>query len=140
MSETKRTYDSQGTTLSGVAFDEGLRKYMLGVYNYMAMGIAATALIAFFFVTNQAALEFAVGLRFIPFIALLAIGLLGPRLMMSGSLGVAHGVYWAYVALWGLLIGPMVALFVGGGLANEVYKAFFITASVFASMSLYGYT
>jgi FtsH-binding integral membrane protein len=139
MSETERLYrKNQGT--AGVAIDEGLRRYMLGVYNYMAMGVAATALVAMFFVTNQAALQFAMGLSFIPFIALIALGFLAPRMIMNGSPAMAHGAYWLYVALWGVLIGPMVALYVQGGLANEVYKAFFIAASVFASMSLYGYT
>ena len=33
------------TTQTGVAFDEGLRSYMLGIYNYMALGIAGTAII-----------------------------------------------------------------------------------------------
>ena len=69
MSETERL--SQSRT-GAVAFDEGLRKYMLGVYNYMAMGIFATALVAFFFLTNQAALQFAMGLRFVPFFGRLA--------------------------------------------------------------------
>lgn len=140
MSETDRLHRQTGTTAAGVAYDEGLRSYMLGVYNYMSLGVAATALVAFFFVANPAAMEFAMGLRFIPFIGLLALGFFAPRLIMGGSAATAHAVYWTYVALWGLLIGPMVAGYVGFGMAVEVAKAFFITSALFASMSLYGYT
>ena len=35
-----------GATRTGVAIDEGLRSYMLGVYNYMAAGVALTGLVA----------------------------------------------------------------------------------------------
>ncbi len=137
MSETERLYREQ---TGAVAFDEGLRKYMLGVYNYMALGIAGTALIAFFFLTNPAALQFAAGLQFIPFIALIGLGWFAPKLIMGGSRPVAFGAYAAYVSLWGVLIGPMIALYVGAGLAGMVAQAFFITASLFLSMSIYGYT
>ncbi|MEM0928331.1 MAG: Bax inhibitor-1/YccA family protein [Pseudomonadota bacterium] len=137
MSETERLYREQ---TGAVAYDEGLRKYMLGVYNYMALGIAGTALVAFFFLTNQAALQFAMGLRFIPFIGLLALGFFAPKLIMGGSRAVAYGAYATYVGLWGLLIGPVIAAYVGFGLAGMVAQAFFITASLFLAMSLYGYT
>ncbi|WOI53066.1 Bax inhibitor-1/YccA family protein [Parvularcula sp. LCG005] len=140
MSDNERVLRRNSTTDAGAVIDAGLREYMLGVYNYMAMGIAATALVAMFFVTNPAALEFAMGLRFIPFIALLAIGFFAPKMIFNGSPAMAHGVYWVYVALWGVLIGPMVAAYVGAGMATEVYKAFFITSTIFAAMSLYGYT
>ena len=123
------------------AIDEGLRSYMLGVYNYMALGIAATALIAMLMVANPAIASIFLGpVKFVPFIGILAIGFFAPRMIFSGSPAMAHGVYWLYVALWGALIGPVIAVYVGAGLATEVYKAFFITASVFGALSLYGYT
>lgn len=138
MSETERLQQRAGT--GAAVYDEGLRKYMLGVYNYMAMGIAATALVAFFFLTNQAALQFAMGLRFIPFIGIIALGFLAPRMIFNGSGAMAHGAYWGYVALWGMLIGPFVAGYVGLGLAGMVAQAFFITSTIFLATSLYGYT
>lgn len=142
MANTEDTYRSQTGTLSGVAYDEGLRKYMLGVYNYMAMGIAATALVGLFFVVNPAMIEaFRGPLMFAPFIGILALGWLAPRMILNSSNpAVAHGAYWGYVALWGLLIGPSVGAYANAGLGMEVIKAFFITSSIFAAMSLYGYT
>jgi FtsH-binding integral membrane protein len=141
MSETERLYKRNAGTADALAFSEGLRSYMLGVYNYMALGIAATALIGLFFVMNPAAIQvFAGPVRFVPFVGILALGWFAPRMIMNGSKATAHGAYWGYVALWGLLIGPVVGIYAGLGLGAEVVKAFFITSSVFAAMSLYGYT
>ena len=136
MAETDRLYEQTGA----VAFDEGLRKYMLGVYNLMAMGVAGTAIIALVFINVPALAATVAGLSFIPFIALLGLGWFAPRLIVSGSRTTATMTYWAYVALWGVLIGPMIAAYVGAGLAGMVAQAFFIAASVFLAMSLYGYT
>jgi len=134
-------YSSTTRTGEGLAVDEGLRSYMLGVYNYMGLGLAATALIAMLFISNPA-LSAAVGsMSFIPFIALIGVGWFGSKMIFtSGSRAVAHGIYWLYVALWAVLIGPMVAAYVGAGLAQMVYQAFFITAAMFGATSLYGYT
>ena len=43
MAETR--YQTQVRTQSRAEIDQGLRSYMLGVYNYMALGVAATAII-----------------------------------------------------------------------------------------------
>src|SRR3546814_9092891 len=44
-----RRYMSQTQTQAGVAqYDEGLRKYLLGVYNYMTVAMGITGLVAYF--------------------------------------------------------------------------------------------
>jgi FtsH-binding integral membrane protein len=138
MSDTERLHQRAET--GALAYDEGLRKYMLGVYNYMALGIAATALIAFAFIQNPQWIQAMVPIRFLPFIGVLAMGWFAPKLIFSGSRNVALGAYAGYVALWGLLIGPAVGLYVGLGMATDVALAFFIAASIFMAMSLFGYT
>ncbi len=139
----KQFSDGFSTTQTGVAYNEGLRKYMLGVYNYMGLGIAATALVAMVFAQNQELSIFmrtsAIGI-WLPFIAILGLGWVGPKIIFSGSQIAAHGIYWAYVAAWGFIIGPVVGIYAGAGMANMVYEAFFITAALFGSLSLYGYT
>ncbi|MGV6800878.1 MAG: Bax inhibitor-1/YccA family protein [bacterium] len=132
--------DGSARTGIGVSYNEGLRQYMLGVYNYMALGIGATAVFAMFLVGNAELTNILRGMVWLPFIGLIAIGFIGPRLVFTGSEIVAHSVYWVYVALWSMLIGPVVSLYAGAGLATDVYRAFFITATVFGAMSLYGYT
>ena len=44
---------SQGRATTGVAIDEGLRSYMLRVYNYMSLGVAFTGAIAMLVAMNQ---------------------------------------------------------------------------------------
>jgi FtsH-binding integral membrane protein len=126
----------------GVAIDEGLRQYMLGVYNYMALAIAGTGLVSFFVASSPQLVGTIAGtpLKWVLFAAILGIGWFAPRVIFSGSKVAAHGLFWAYAAAWGLLIAPMLFAFRMEGAAIEIYRAFFITASVFGAMSLYGYT
>jgi FtsH-binding integral membrane protein len=139
MSETNRLHQRTGT--GALAYDEGLRKYMLGVYNYMALGIAGTALIALAFIQNPQWIATVGGLGFVPFIGVLAVGWFAPKVIFSGNRSMAFGAYALYVALWGVLIGPFVAATaLGPQGAADVALAFFIAASIFMAMSLYGYT
>ncbi len=127
---------------SGVAVDEGLRQYMLGVYNYMALAVAATGIMSFF-VASQPNLVQLIGgtpLRWVVFAGILGIGWFSPKIIFSGSRPMAHAMFWIYAALWGLLIAPMLWSFNQAGASQDIYRAFFITAAVFGSMSLIGYT
>jgi uncharacterized protein len=119
--------------------DQGLRSYMLGVYNYMGLGIAVTALIilASFMVPSIGAVTRA--LSFPAMIALLALGWFGPRMVFNGSVGKAHAVYWAYVAAWGIGIAPIVHRYLGID-PSMVMTAFLTTAITFGAMSAWGYT
>ncbi len=127
---------------AGVAIDQGLRQYMLGVYNYMALAVAGTGLISMLMAGNPALVYqiAATPLKWVAFIGILGLGWFAPRVMFSGSKIMAHGMFWLYAALWGVLIAPMLYAFQQAGAAQDIYRAFFITASVFGAMSLYGYT
>lgn len=123
--------------------DAGLRSYMLGVYNYMALGVAFTGIITLFLAANpQLMVTIAVGpAKWVVFAALLGMGFFAPRLIFSGGKAMAHGAYWLYAALWGVLISPMVAFFLQSAEGQQdIARAFFITAATFGAMSLYGYT
>lgn len=124
------------------AVDEGLRQFMLGVYNYMALGVAGTGIVAYLMMSNPALMmQIAAGpLKWVGFIAILGIGFVAPRVIMSGSKVAAHAMFWIYAALWGAMIAPMLFAFQQMGAAIEIYRAFFITAAVFGGVSLYGYT
>lgn len=127
---------------AGVAIDQGLRQYMLGVYNYMALAVAGTGLISMLIAGNPTlVLQIAASpLKWVAFLGILGLGWFAPRVIFSGSKVVAHAMFWAYAALWGVLIAPMLFSFQQAGAAQDIYRAFFITASVFGAMSLYGYT
>ena len=137
-----RTEFGQTGSRAGVAVDEGLRQYMLGVYNYMAIAVAASGAMSLFLAGNEGLIQLIAGtpLRWGIFIAIIGVGWFGNRVIMSGSRAMAHGVFWLYAALWGLLIAPWLYAFQQADAAQDIYRAFFITATVFGGMSLWGYT
>lgn len=118
--------------------DVGLRQYMLRVYNYMALGVALTGVIAMLVAQNPAVMQAIVGgpMKWVLFAGILGLGFFAPRVMMTRSVVAAQGCFWLYAALWGALIAPMFYVYTQGSIA----RAFFITAAAFAGMSLYGYT
>jgi uncharacterized protein len=120
------------------SIDQGLRAYMRGVYNYMALGIAFTAIVVLAVASNPAALATVYSIKWLLFFATLGLGFFASRLVYSGNAMVAHGAYWAYCALWGLMIAPMVGHYLAVDSAM-VFKAFLITAVTFGATSLAGY-
>jgi len=130
-----------GARTSG-AIDQGLRSFMLGTYNYMALGVAGTAVVVMLLMANpQVMAAIALGpMKWVVFAGVLGLGWFAPRLFFGGSEVMAQGAYWLYCALWGALIAPMVSLYVGMGMAGLVGQAFFIAAATFGVTSLIGYT
>jgi FtsH-binding integral membrane protein len=121
--------------------DQGLRSYMLGVYNYMALGVAFTGIVSLALAANPALMATIAGgpMIWVLFFAVLGLGFFAPKLIFSGNTALAHGAFWGYAGLWGLLIAPMMARYMsidGGAL---VAQAFLITAATFGATSLAGY-
>ncbi len=136
MAELK--YQTPTRVQTRAEIDQGLRSYMLGVYNYMALGVAVTAIITMAVAASPAAMATVYSLKWVFFIGILGLGFLAPRLILSGNTAMAQAAYWGYVALWGLGIAPMV----GAYLAIDpgiVYRAFLISAATFGATSLAGY-
>jgi hypothetical protein len=119
--------------------DEGLRSYMLRVYNYMSLGVAFTGGVAFLLASNVEAIQAVSGMFWLFFIGILGLGWFAPRIMMTGSMAAAQISYWVYAGLWGALLAP--AFFYYGQLDPMlIVRAFLITAGAFAGVSIYGYT
>ncbi len=142
MNEFRRNNGATVARADGRVIDQGLRQYMLGVYNYMAMAVAGTGLVSLAVASNPALVQTIAGtpIKWVLFAAILGIGFFAPKVIFSGSKTAAHGLFWVYAAAWGAMIAPMLYAFNAAGAAAEIYKAFFITASVFGATSLYGYT
>ena len=129
-----------GGAFSGVSqaqIDEGLRAYMLRIYNYMASGLALTGIVAYV----AAASGFYASIAGTPLIWLVMLAPLGFVLALSFgiqrmSAGTAQLLFWAYAAVMGLSLAGIFLVFTGASIA----RVFFITAGTFAAMSLYGYT
>jgi hypothetical protein len=121
-----------------VQLDQGLRSYMMGVYNYMALGVALTAIVVLAVAANPAVMATVLSLKWLIFFGTLGLGWFAPRLMFSGNKAQAHLAYWGYAALWGLMMAPMVAHYLAIAPAM-VFRAFLITAVTFGATSLFGY-
>jgi hypothetical protein len=118
--------------------DVGLRQYMLGVYNYMSLGVAFTGIVALVVAMSPALMEALVfsPLKWVLFGGVLLSGFVAPRVMMKGSIAACHAMFWIYAAMWGALMAPMFLIYTG----ESMVRVFFITAAAFAALSLYGYT
>lgn len=127
------------------AVDEGLRQYMLKVYNYMSGGLLITALAAylvantslvnlFYNVTPQGASMSGLGWLFLiaPFIMIFAFS----WVINKGSLQQVQAVFWGFSAVMGVSLAPIVLAYTG----SSVSRIFLITAAMFGGMSIYGYS
>ncbi len=122
----------------GAEYDEGMRSYMLGIYNYMGSALALTGIVAFI-VANTPALAqaiFGTPLAWVVMLAPLGVVFYLSARMNSMSLGKAQAWFWAFAGLMGLSLASIFLMYTG----ESVARVFFITAGAFAGMSLYGYT
>jgi FtsH-binding integral membrane protein len=138
------SYDSQNPWTArrgGVAtqgeYDLGLRQYMLRVYNYMASGLAVTGVVAWLAYDTGITAQ----LRHSPLMWLVVLAPLALVLIFSAGLqrmsfSTAQMVYWGYAALMGLSVSTIFLAYNLGSIATT----FFVTATMFLGMSLYGYT
>ena len=117
--------------------DQGLRAYMIRVYNYMTMGLVITGLVSF--ATLNSGLMpvlFNSPLKWVVLLAPLAMVMFLSFRIQSLSVGAAQISFWVFAALMGLSLTPIALVYTGASIA----KVFFITAAAFGSLSLYGYT
>ncbi|PCI84635.1 MAG: hypothetical protein COB24_14265 [Hyphomicrobiales bacterium] len=142
MSNFNQNNPNFAPSVSREQLDQGLRSYMLKVYNYMGLGLAFTALIVFYLSKNpDLMITIATGpMRWVLFAGVLGLGWFSPKLIFSGNPVLAHGAYWLYAALWGAMISPMVASFLYSDRSELIFQALTYTVVVFAGMSLLGYT
>lgn len=127
------------TDARDVAFDAGLRSYMLSIYNYMASGVLVTGIVALLFAQSGFAYQILAGpgiakyvLMFAPLIFVMVLSFGISRLQTS----TAQALYWAYCVVMGLSMASIFLVFTGESIA----QTFFATAAAFAGLSLYGYT
>jgi uncharacterized protein len=142
-----------GTTVARdrVAVDEGLRAYMLRVYNYMTLGLAITGAVALgtFLMavtvdpvtgarslTQIGQLLYASPLKWVVIFAPLALVFFLSFRIDRLSVGTAQALFWFYAALVGLSLSVIFLVFTG----QSITRVFFITAASFGALSLFGYT
>jgi FtsH-binding integral membrane protein len=147
MSDFRNGFTNVATASADMSVDAGLRSFMLGVYNKLALGLLVAGALAY--VTGNVPavqqLLFAVGpdgrvgmtilgmiVQFLPLVLLF-----GSMFFMKNP--TASGVnmlYWGVVASIGAGLGVLFLRYTGGSLAST----FFVTAASFGALSLIGYT
>ncbi len=131
-------YSQTASQVDAAEIDKGLRKYMLGVYNYMASGLLVSAVVSLLVSSSPAAMNtiFGSGLAFVVMLAPLGIIMVMSFAQNKLSTPVMQGLYWAMVTIMGV---SMSTIFLRYGM-GDVVRVFFITAAAFAGLSLFGYT
>ncbi len=126
------------STINTAQYNEGLRAYMLKIYNYMAMALGLTGLVAYAASSSPGIVHAIYGtpLQFVVMFAPLGIVLYLSMRINHLSVQAAQTWFWVYAAVMGLSLSYIFLAYTGASIA----RAFFITASVFGGMSLYGYT
>jgi uncharacterized protein len=118
--------------------DEGLRRHMLRIYNYMGLGLIVTGLVAYAVGTTPALYVpiFSTPLKWVVMLAPLAFVLFFSFRMQSMTAAGAQGMFRAFCAVMGLSMASIFLVFTGTSIA----RTFFIASAMFGATSLYGYT
>ncbi|WP_027487016.1 Bax inhibitor-1/YccA family protein [Allorhizobium undicola] len=152
-----RNYQAQRGVASAEMIDQGLRAYMVKVYNLMALGLAITGIaawgIAMLATTtdpSQAAGHFGNGvmltslgaaiygspLRWVVMLAPVALVFFLSFRIQSMSVSSARTTFLVYAGLVGLSLSSIFLVYTGA----SIVQTFFVTAASFGALSLYGYT
>ena len=129
-------------------YNQGLREFMIKVFNYMAAALVITGFVSYATVSVPALLQLfftvdpsgaAVGvsglgylIMFAPLVFVFAFSMGLSKMSVS----TAQTMFWVYSVIMGLSLAPIFLAYTGESIA----RLFFITASVFAAMSIYCYT
>ncbi|MER2606913.1 MAG: Bax inhibitor-1/YccA family protein [Siculibacillus sp.] len=160
MSNFGNDYARFGTTVApdARAIDQGLRAYMISIYNFMAIGVAVTGLVAMVVysmaVTSVGApdavatvrggialTEFGRTMFLSPLKWVVALAPIGLVLLLGFRVHrmeptTAQGVFFLYAALVGASLSTIFLVYTHASIA----RVFFISAAAFGGLSLYGYT
>ena len=154
-----RNYQARAAagTRTDVAIDEGLRAYMIKVYNLMALALAITGVAAFGtmmlattndpaaavatlgngkMLTSLGAMLYGSPLRWVVMLAPLAVVFFLSFRVHTLSVPAAQTAFWGFATLMGLSLSSIFLVFT----SQSIVQTFFVTAAAFGALSLYGYT
>jgi len=139
------------SSASEAIIDQGLRAYMLKVYNYMGSGVLLTGVIALMFfkmavvtsdggeiigLTNFGNSIYNSGLKWVIMLAPLGVVFYMSFGIAKMSAAKAQTTFWVFAALMGASLSSIFLMYTGA----SITRVFFITAGTFGAMSIYGYT
>jgi FtsH-binding integral membrane protein len=135
-----------GYARAGVDVDQGLRSFMIGVYNHMITGLAISGVVALG--TNMLAggsartltpfgqMLYLSPVKWLVMLAPLAFILFFSFRADRMSSSSARALFYAFAAVMGLSLSTILMVFTKG----SVVQMFFVTAAAFGGLSLVGYT
>ena len=137
MADLNRTYAATPGDATGRAvIDAGLRAHMIRVYNYMAIGVALTGLVAW--LTSQIVGPALLNspLMWVFILAPLALVFFISFRINSLSAGTALTLFFVYAASVGLSLATIFFVYT----ETSITRVFFIAAAAFGALSVWGYT
>jgi FtsH-binding integral membrane protein len=144
-------------TRTDAAIDEGLRAYMLKVYNLMALGLVITGLAAVGMIWLTTTTDPATAVATLPngkMLTALGVAVYGSPLrwvvmlaplaavfflsfrVHTMSVSAAQTTFWAFAGLVGVSLSSIFLVYT----SQSIVQTFFVTAAAFGALSLYGYT
>ena len=120
------------------AYNEGLRVYMLSVFQSMGIALAITAVVAMLVASSSSLMQlfFATPLQWVVVLAPLGMVFFMSAKIMSMSVSAARISLWVFSGLMGLSLASIFYVYT----QESIAKVFFITASLFGAMAIYGHT
>ncbi len=146
MSDFRNGYNT-APAVADMSVDTGLRGFMLGVYNKLALGLVVAGVLAFLTGTYEPVQQLLFTQTADGRLGLTVLGMIvqfSPLVLLFGSMffmknptaGGVNLLYWAVVASIGAGMGILFLRYTGSSLAST----FFVTAAAFGGLSLFGYT
>ena len=143
------------SSVSEAIIDQGLRAYMLKVYNYMASGVLLTGVISLLVFKFSGGMNitlgpagfngltdpfgeliFNSGFKWLVMLAPLGIVMYLSFGISKMSASKAQSTFWVFAALMGASLASIFIVYTQMSIA----RVFFITSGTFGAMSIYGYT
>lgn len=145
-----RTYSGAPSANAAASIDQGLRSYMLRVYNWMTSGLLLTGIVAYAIANTQLINLFyrpvhvafgriayqPTGLAIVAMLAPLGFVMVLQFGINRLSRGGAQALYWGFCAAMGASLTNIFLAYAH----DSIVRVFFVTAATFAAMSIYGYT
>lgn len=133
---TTTSFSSSATRAT--SHDASLRDHMVKVYNFMSIALGISGVVAFLFANSPALMQtiFTTPLKYLVMFAPFLFVMYFSAKIHSVSVQKAKSYLWIFSGLMGISLSSLLIIYTGTSIA----RVFFITASVFGSMSLYGYT
>ena len=122
---------------TGYQYDEGLRKFMLNMFNHTAMGLAVSGVVAYFVYATGLVYSLMSGpLAWVIMLAPLGMIFWYSFAGRNWELSTTKNFYYAFTAVMGIGLSALFAVYT----AYSLVQVFFITSATFAGASIYGYS